>query len=136
MAIDYELIFRLLLAVILGGAIGWERQQKHKTAGLRTHILVCLTSTFIVASMITYYGDGHVEIARIAQAILTGIGFLGAGAIISKGAHVQGLTTAASVWCVSGLGIIIGMGEYLTSIIVAIMVSVLLWYKQLDAVVQ
>ena len=136
MTIDYELIFRLLLAVIIGGAIGWERQQKHKAAGLRTHVLVCITSTFIVASMITYYGAGHVEIARIAQGILTGIGFLGAGTIISKGTHVQGLTTAASVWCVSGLGIVIGMGEYLTAIIVTVIVSILLWYKQLDAVVQ
>src|SRR3989344_1042151 len=108
MQIDPHLL-NVLLAVILGGMIGLDRQKKHQAAGLRTHMLVCVASTVLITSAISYFGEGRTEIAPIAQAIMTGIGFLGAGAIISKNAHVHGLTTAASIWCVAALGIIIGL---------------------------
>lgn len=132
MEFDIALAGRLLLAVLLGGMIGYERQQKHKAAGLRTHILVCLASAALMGAAERYYGNGHVEIARIAAAIITGIGFLGAGTIISHGTRVRGLTTAASVWYVSGIGIIVGMGEYALAAAATVLGFILLLNKHID----
>lgn len=98
----------LLLAVLLGGAVGWNREQREHPAGLRTHILVCVGAALIAAMDRSIPStDG-----RIAAQIVTGIGFLGAGTIIRDrdGAAVRGLTTAASIWATAGIGIAVGYG--------------------------
>jgi putative Mg2+ transporter-C (MgtC) family protein len=109
-----DVIIRLLLAVILGGLIGLEREIQRREAGLRTHILVCLGSTLIMLTSLYIFGiyknTGNIDPGRIAQGVITGIGFIGAGAIIRQRDAVKGLTTAASIWVVSGIGLTIGCG--------------------------
>lgn len=99
---------RLLLALLLGGAIGWERERHARPAGLRTHILVCVGSALIAQVSQSFGVNGD----RIAAQVVTGVGFLGAGTIIreSSGNSVHGLTTAASLWAIAGVGIAVGYG--------------------------
>jgi len=98
----------LLLALLLGGLIGWERERHARPAGLRTHILVCVGATLITQVSQSFGPNGD----RIAAQIITGVGFLGAGTIIREGAGglVHGLTTAASLWAIAGVGIAVGYG--------------------------
>ena len=100
--------FYLLISVILGGAIGWERVRHERPAGLRTHILVCLGSALITLSTSTTDIGG-----RVAAQIVTGVGFIGAGTIMRSGntSVIRGLTTAASLWTTAGIGIAVGMGQ-------------------------
>ncbi|MBP7216425.1 MAG: MgtC/SapB family protein [Candidatus Omnitrophica bacterium] len=114
MLTDTQIFVRLLLSVILGGLIGLERQAHRRTAGLRTHILVSLGSCLIMLTSL-YVFDIYNKIApmdpsRIAAGVITGIGFLGAGAIIRDSEGVRGLTTAASLWLVAGIGMAVGCG--------------------------
>jgi len=120
----HESIVRMLLAVALGGAIGLEREQHGRSAGLRTHIMVCLGTTMaMVVSMQLYrllpatMADSalRVDPTRIAAGILTGIGFIGAGAIMKLKSSTRGLTTAACIWFVAALGVVIGVGAYPTA---------------------
>ncbi|HEY3414133.1 MAG TPA: MgtC/SapB family protein [Armatimonadota bacterium] len=97
---------RLLLSTVLGAFVGLQREQSGRPAGLRTHTLVCIGSALITIVSESYVGDE----ARIAAQIISGIGFLGAGTIIREGKTVRGLTTAASLWAVAGLGIGCGRG--------------------------
>lgn len=118
MITDIQVVLRLFLAAILGGIIGFERQKHNKRiAGLRTHILVTVGSALIMLVSIyifeAYAGKAPVDPARIAAGVVTGIGFLGAGTIIRSGENVQGLTTAASLWTVSGIGLAVGCGFYI-----------------------
>ena len=134
----YELIFvgRLMLAMVLGGIIGLEKKKKNHSAGFRTHILVTVGSCiFMLVSVsmpviITAMPNGTVNNAdpgRIAAQVVSGIGFLGAGAIIqAKGRRIHGLTTAASLWVVAAIGLAVGAGLYLTSIIATIMLLIIL----------
>lgn len=119
--------WRLLLATVLAGMVGFERQLRGRAAGLRTHILVCLGATLITlagvmlsgttaASTTGIRGPIYMDSARIAAGVITGIGFLGAGAIIRTGDVVRGLTTAASIWFTAGLGVIIGLGFMIVAI--------------------
>ncbi len=110
-------LLKLVLSLLLGGLIGLERELKGRPAGLRTHVLVCIGSTImlIAAQQATrVFSDGSSEARlvldpnRIASGIVTGIGFLGAGAILRMGDFVRGLTTAATIWFVAALGIVIG----------------------------
>ncbi len=105
---------KLLLSVLLGGLIGYERESEAKPAGIRTMILVCLGSClFTVASVnINTVGEGTFDPGRIASGIVTGIGFLGAGVILRSSGHVLGLTTAASIWLVAAVGVATGLGLY------------------------
>jgi len=111
---------KLVLAVALSGLLGLERQRRGRPAGLRTHILVCLGATLammvpdLVASRSG--GGGWLDTGRMAAGIITGIGFLGAGTIVSAGREPHGLTTAAMVWFVAALGIAIGSGLYLLAV--------------------
>ena len=116
-----ETWIRLILAFILGGAIGLEREMHGRPAGLRTHILVCVSATIIMLAAKVYIQlpeplpqDIRITIdpGRIVAGIMTGIGFLGAGAIIRIGDLIRGITTAACIWFVAALGIIIGEGCY------------------------
>ena len=110
---ELDVIFeKLLLACILGGLIGYEREARHKSAGLRTNILVCLGSCLVMMISVDI-GDGSgVDAARIAAQVVSGIGFLGAGAIMKEGLSVTGLTTAACLWVVAGVGLAVGLGFY------------------------
>ncbi len=117
-------VVKILLAVFLGGLIGFERERSGHYAGIRTHILVCLTSAFLIAVMMKYFAMDSV--ARVCATIMTGIGFIGAGTILSQGMKVKGLTTAASVWGVAALGIIIGLGALWESAIVTLVVVLVL----------
>lgn len=125
----WEVAVRLFLAVVLGGAIGYQREITEKPAGLRTHALVSLGSAiFMIVStdLQPALGLERTDIARIAAGVVTGIGFLGAGAIIRRGSIVRGLTTAASIWVVAGVGLAVGGGLYVPSIITTILALVTL----------
>jgi putative Mg2+ transporter-C (MgtC) family protein len=118
MAIDWEVLLKLFLAVLFGGIIGYERESAHRPAGLRTNILVCLGSTLLV-SFELYYHSKNPSISdhlRMAAQIVTGIGFLGAGTIIHVRSDVKGLTTAATIWVTAAIGIAIGGGFYYAAI--------------------
>lgn len=117
MMIEWEMATRLFLAGILGGFIGYERESHHKAAGLRTHILVSIGSCLIMILSIKIYssvqGLTNADPARLAAQVVSGIGFLGAGSIMKEGLTVKGLTTAASLWVVSGVGLAVGSGYYM-----------------------
>src|SRR3989338_10116898 len=118
-----EQVIRLLIAVVLGAIVGLEREKRHKPAGLRTHILVCVGAALATIVSVDYFGA---DPARIVAAIMTGIGFVGAGAIIASGKDVHGLTTAASIWVVATIGIAIGVGYYVLAAIAAVFVLMVL----------
>jgi putative Mg2+ transporter-C (MgtC) family protein len=112
-----EAILRLGLACILGAVIGIEREYKNHPAGLRTHLLVSFGACFIMILSIFLYQQTMLDTSRLAQGVISGIGFLGAGTIIREGNSVRGLTTAASIWTTACLGLAIGIGVYVLSII-------------------
>jgi putative Mg2+ transporter-C (MgtC) family protein len=121
MSHDLELLGRLLLAAVLGGAIGAERELNDQPAGLRTHML--LTIGACLFTLISAYGfDGGTDPSRIAAQIVTGIGFLGGGAIVRYGLTVKGVTTAASIWATASVGVAIGAGSYVLGIGGAVLV--------------
>ncbi|MFQ6104970.1 MAG: MgtC/SapB family protein [Candidatus Glassbacteria bacterium] len=105
---------KLLLSLALGGLIGYEREAESKPAGLRTLALVSLGSCLFTIASIRIAGteDGSFDPGRVASGIVTGVGFLGAGAILRSGGSVLGLTTAASIWLVAAIGMAVGMGMY------------------------
>lgn len=117
MNMEWEMAMRLLLSCILGGFIGYERESHHKAAGLRTHILVSIGSCLIMILSFKIYssveGFTNADPARLAAQVVSGIGFLGAGSIIKDGPTVKGLTTAASLWVVAGVGLAVGSGYYM-----------------------
>ncbi len=115
---ELELVARVVLAFILGGIIGFERERVDKPAGLRTHILVSLGSTqFTILSFYAFPGG---DPSRIAAYILAGIGFIGAGTIIQTRERVVGVTTAASLWVTASIGMAIGIGFYLAAAVVTV----------------
>lgn len=120
MLTDQQIILRLVLSVVLAGFIGIERQVHRRTAGLRTHILLCLGSCLIMLTSLylfdIYKSQVPLDPARIAAGVITGIGFLGAGAIIREQEEIRGLTTAASLWVAAGIGLAVGCGFYMAAI--------------------
>lgn len=124
-----EISLRLVLAVVSGGFIGLEREVVHKPAGVRTHMLVCLgAALFVLVTLETLPS----ETARIIAGIATGIGFLGAGTIFRSKSEVHGLTTAASIWAVAGVGIAIGLGYYLMTLIAVILILIILQLNKME----
>ncbi len=124
--LDLEITLRLLLAVFLAGVVGYEREKHGKgSAGLRTHILVCLGSTLITLTSIYAFGDDKVDPSRVAAGIVTGIGFLGAGTIMKATNEskqvVIGLTTAASLWVIAAIGMALGAGFYFAALITTVL---------------
>jgi putative Mg2+ transporter-C (MgtC) family protein len=118
-----ESLLRLVLAVVVGGAVGWERERQDKPAGVRTHVLVALGSaTFMLLGLdvserfAELHGHAALDPTRVLQGVVGGIGFLGAGAIIKSSQHVTGMTTAASVWIAGALGASAGLGVYLIAV--------------------
>ena len=122
----FSTVLRLVIAFILGGVIGLEREKKGARAGLRTHILVCMGSSLIMLTSIyifeAYQGKAVVDPARIAAGVVTGIGFLGAGTIIRSSERVKGLTTAASVWISAAIGLAVGCGYISAAITTTVIV--------------
>lgn len=128
-----DILLKLLLASLLGGVIGLEREVHGRPAGFRTHLLVSLGSTLFVLTSVQFYhsygnftGTGPVgaDPARIAAQVVAGIGFLGAGAIIREKASIRGLTTAACLWVAAAIGVAVGAGMHLTAIIVSLLAVV------------
>ena len=109
----WELILRLVLALGLGAALGVERESRNKTAGTRTHSLVALgAALFTVSGAFLGTGDGFTDRTRIAAQVVSGIGFIGGGAILRSGLTVTGITTAASLWMAASFGVAAGVGLY------------------------
>lgn len=122
---DFTIILRLVLAVVLGGIIGFERGRSGRPAGLRTHILVCLGSALaIMTNQYIFERFGISDPTRIAAQVISGIGFLGAGTILVTGRHqVKGLTTAAGLWATACMGLAIGIGFYKAAIVACFMIA-------------
>ncbi len=127
-------------AAILGGTIGWERHRRGRPAGLRTHLLVCIGVTLMMLVsehiFVQYQSHGHnsilrVDPARIAAQVVTGIGFLGAGTIMRSKASIRGLTTAASLWVVAGIGLAVGSGFIVPAIFTTVIAIAILTLNSL-----
>ena len=120
-------VVRLLLAVILGAAIGYERERRRRAAGLRTHMLIALGVALVVIAA-ERSAFAPTDLSRVLQGVLAGIGFLGAGAILKRGEseQVKGLTTAASVWATSAIAISAGLGRATMAIIATIIALLIL----------
>src|SRR3989338_1966350 len=127
---EWVILFRLILAAALSGIIGFEREFHGRAAGFRTHILLCIGSTLVMLTSMhifdVYYGKAGCDPARIAAGVVTCIGFLGAGTIMRSRASVLGLTTAASLWVVAGIGLGVGSGLYFASIVTTLIVMIVL----------
>lgn len=142
-----DIIIRILMAVIIGGIIGYERELKSGTAGLRTHILVCLGATIVSLLQIEIgkqtiefielneklYEVIKIDYGRLGSQVITGVGFIGAGAIIHNKGNIKGLTTAATLWVVACLGLSIGIGQYYISIFSTIIIVItLVFLKRIE----
>jgi putative Mg2+ transporter-C (MgtC) family protein len=124
-----EITLRLLAALIIGGLIGLERSYHGRPAGFRTHALVCLSTSLLM--LVTVYETRWfpalsqsrtvLDPTRLAQGIMTGIGFLGAGTILKEGLSVRGLTTAASIWITAAIGILVGIGFYFPAVVATLL---------------
>ena len=124
-------LVKLLLALVLGGLIGWERELYDKPAGFRTNTLICVGSTLFTIFSLKIGTIPGTDSARIAAQIVSGIGFLGAGAIIRRGEAVLGLTTAATIWFVASIGMGVGAGYYLTSSVgTALALAILVLFRR------
>lgn len=132
----WTITLRIFLAAFLGGLVGFEREIRGRTAGFRTHMLVCVGSALFMATSFLVSVQcaqfGVVDPSRIAAGVVTGVGFLGAGAVIRFGSSVQGLTTAASIWTVSAIGLAIGAGLYNAGIITTVIVLIVLFLSRLE----
>ena len=126
MPIELEMVLRVLLAMVLGGILGFQRGQAEKPAGLRDLILICAGAALF--TVVSVYGFGITDQARVAAGIVTGIGFLGAGVILRRDDSnvVKGLTTAATIWITAGLGMAAGSGMYILAVAVTVMVFLVL----------
>ncbi|RDW21801.1 ATPase [Oceanobacillus arenosus] len=125
------IIIRLLIALVLSGLIGFERELNNHSAGFRTHILVgvgsclmMLMSLYGFSSFIEAYDNVRFDPARIPSYVISGIGFLGAGTIIVYGGTIRGLTTAASIWTVAGIGLVVGVGMYGAAMLTTLIILV------------
>lgn len=133
MASQFQVIIQLVLAVVLGGLIGLEREYKRKEAGLRTYALVCLGATlFTVVSFSGFeqflWKQGvNFDPSRIAAQVVLGVGFIGAGLIVYRRFHVEGLTSAAGLWVTAAIGVAVGCSLYLAALLSALLAVVILW---------
>ncbi|MEI3598596.1 MULTISPECIES: MgtC/SapB family protein [unclassified Oceanobacillus] len=127
----YIIVTRLLVALVLSGIIGFEREWNNHSAGFRTHILVgvgaslmMLLSIFGFLEFLEHYDNVRFDPARIPSYVISGIGFLGAGTIIVYGGTIRGLTTAASIWAVAGIGLVVGAGMYGPAIVATLIILI------------
>jgi putative Mg2+ transporter-C (MgtC) family protein len=132
-----DLTLRLLLAAGLGAAIGIEREFHRKPAGLRTNILIAVGAALFTTLSIQFGGAGATA-DRIAAQVVTGVGFLGAGAILHSGVSVHGMTTAATIWVIAAVGMAVGAGQYATAsvataitlLVLAVLVPLEAWFDR------
>ncbi len=132
-----EVLIRIFVAVVIGGAVGIEREYKNRPAGMRTHVLVCLGATMIAllecltrTDMTGQTGNVTMTFGRLSAQVISGIGFLGAGTIFIAQKKIAGLTTAASLWNVACLGLLVGFGYYVVAIICCGIILVVLMLLQ------
>ena len=138
------LLLRICAAVVIGAAIGIDREIKNRPAGMRTHVLVCLGAALVAlieqqqAAIVLMQGAGspvNVSIGRITSTVVTGVGFLGAGTILREGFSVKGLTTAASLWAVSCIGLAVGAGYYTGALVATVVIYLTLnTFKRIVAI--
>lgn len=136
MALQFEILLRVLLAAVLGAAVGFDRQRSNKPAGLRTHMLVAIGAALFAGAgvlVLAEFSGGSdaisLDIIRVIAATATGIGFIGAGVIFQSGGNVQGITTAAGIWVTAGIGLLAGLGMILLAVgasVIAVIVIALL----------
>ena len=135
---EFVFLSKLICSVIAGSAIGLERYQNGHPAGMRTFAIISLTSTLLTASLTEgmyghLMGQGDMGASRVIQGILQGIGFIGAGVIVREGFSIKGLTSAASVWAVAGIGILIGTGDYFLALFGTVLtVFILVAFKEVE----
>ena len=136
----YEMAVRIIVALAAGALVGYERSYRGRPAGFRTHALVCMASAMLM--LVTVYeahwvrtvGEARLDPTRMAQGIMTGIGFLGAGVIMQEGLSVRGLTTAASIWITAAIGILAGIGFYFPLVLsVLLTLGVLSAFRWIEA---
>lgn len=135
---DATIVIRLVASVVFGGIIGFEREHRGKPAGLKTHILVSLGACLVAIMSINLYagvqGLTNADPARLAAQVVSGIGFLGAGAIIKEGPTIRGLTTAASLWVVASVGLAAGSGMMTGALATTLLVVLVLqWLPKLES---
>ena len=127
---DIDMGVRLMMAAFLGGLIGWERETHGKEAGFRTYALVCIGSALVMIVSTEVYEiykeNATVDPSRIAAQVVSGIGFLGAGAIIRSPHRIRGLTTAAGIWAAAGIGLACGLALYRPAILTTILTLIIL----------
>ena len=123
-----RIVVRLLVAAVLGGILGWEREHAGKSAGVRTHMLVAMGAALFVL-MAQQTGMDEAGLSRVLQGIVAGVGFLGAGTILKRETEnqVHGLTTAAGIWLTAAIGVAAGMGREATAVLSALLALVVLW---------
>lgn len=132
-----EALLKLLLAVLLGGIVGYEREYQSRPAGLRTHILVCVGAALVQITSINYFRFnkpvGEVDPMRLGAQVISGVGFLGAGTILKEKGSIKGLTTAASLWVVACIGLAVGSGLYIEAIFTTIIIYIsLVSFKRIE----
>ena len=134
MSTELEFLFRVVVAAVLAGLVGWDRESRNRPAGIRTHMLVAagaalfVAASYLITSRDATLAGGKADVVRIPAAIVTGVGFLGAGAILRSGERVTGLTTAAGIWVCAAIGVLIGSGFWVigcgATVIVLIIVNI------------
>ncbi len=133
-----QVLIKLGLSILLGGAIGLEREFGHKPAGLRTNILICLGSTMMMTLsgiMLSGKAADLFDPLRVAAGVITGMGFIGAGTVIRSSGHIHGLTTASTLWAVTGLGLVIGAGYYRIAVLfAAVVVVTLVLFRKIEQI--
>jgi putative Mg2+ transporter-C (MgtC) family protein len=129
MSLILEMSLKLLIALLLGALVGLEREWRKKPAGLRTHMLVSMGAClFTLVSVTSFSADP----ARVASGIVTGIGFIGAGSIMASKMHVQGITTAATLWVVAAIGLAVAAELYIPALVAAVAVFFVLQLRWLE----
>ena len=132
MEFQFQFVFQLILAVVLGGVIGLERELKKREAGLQTFSLVALGSCLFTITCFELFNNFYIKSgvsfdpSRIIQAIAIGIGFIGAGVIIYRGARIEGITTAAGLWCSAAVGIAVGVKFYFLALFTTLLAVIIL----------
>ena len=121
MTSEWEILLRVVLAAIAGGLIGFDRAERNKPAGVRTHMLVAMGAALAVGVSVivveeTAVAEARADAVRVAAGVITGVGFLGAGAILRGPQGVSGLTTAAGIWVTAAIGIAFGFGTYIVAV--------------------
>lgn len=129
---DYTILGKLLLSIILSGMVGWQREKSKTPAGLRTHMLVALGATVFTVISDQLGIISGLDSTRITASIVAGIGFLGAGTIIHQSDSVRGLSTAASIWTVAAVGMAVGYGMYFLSVSAAVLTLLILMLEGIE----